>query len=633
MSWQKSKKAKPKSKKNRSLFKRLFLFLISIIGITSAGIAGLFLLLFYNAPSLEDLYKDFRKPAIIIKDQKGNILGTYGDYFTHVVTLKTLPKYVPQAFLAVEDRRFYQHYGIDFMSILRAFLKNKMAGRVVQGGSSLTQQLAKQILVSNKYFDYKDQSYRRKLQEAFLAFQLERKLSKDEILTLYLNRVYFGSGAYGIDAASKHYFKKPAEELTVFEAALLAGLLKAPSKYSPHSNQKLCLARTQTILKLMQECGYIDDAQKALKQQGTYELPDRNLRFFTDWIYDSISLYIDPNQLEDIEVITTFDKDLQKKAVDACHKVMNAEGYKLGIKEVAFVTMTPSGAIKTMIGGINHAISQFNRVTQSQRQAGSVIKPLIYLAALENGFSIYDYMNDEPYSKGTWHPSNFHWKTRGSVTLLEALVYSANAVTIRIAEAIGIPRVKGMLEKMGIFTHQPDNLTIALGSGDINIMDITAAYGSFANDGYLANPYGIIMIKNKKGDILYQRIETKGKKIMSNTSLEQMRLALKEIVQRGSGRGAKVAEYISGKTGSNRDCDAWFVGYYEKDNLSYDPSLDHSSENENIFVNSNHEISTSHEKLAFGVWVGNDKNEDMHKKSLGGRVPAHIIREFFTNFV
>ena len=575
-------------------------------------------LLFYYTPPLDDLHKEFRKPAVIIKDQHHNVLAVYGDYFTHIVHLDKMPTYVPHAFLAIEDHNFYKHCGVNFRSVLRAFFKNKIAGKIVEGGSTLTQQLAKQILIGNNYFNYKNRSYIRKLQELFLAFQLEIKFSKNEILTLYLNRVYFGSGTYGIDAAALHYFQKSASQLTLFEAAILAGLLKAPSKYSPHNNQVLCLQRAKMVLKLMQEREYIDDAETFFNDKIDFHLPNRNLRFFTDWIYDFVGLCIDKEQTEDIEVITTFDLALQTKALRVCKRIMETEGTRLNAKEIALVIMNPHGAVRAMIGGINHSVSQFNRVTQAQRQAGSVIKPLIFFTALENGFSMNDYIDDSPFEieseSESWKPSNFRWKAIGSITLLDALVNSVNAVPIRLAQTLGIKRIHQTLKKMGIYTKQPDDLTIALGSGDVNLMDLTAAYASFTNEGCLPSPYGVTVIKNKKGEILYEHLEDRGKKIMSDESLAQMRTALNEIVQRGTGRRAQIERQISGKTGSNKNSDAWFIGYYEEPQKLDDD-----------FCERDHDV-------AFGIWVGNDNpHDEMKPQSRGGIIPAMIAKEIFTH--
>ncbi|USO02429.1 MAG: transglycosylase domain-containing protein [Alphaproteobacteria bacterium] len=620
MSWEKTKKQFTKKKKKIATFFAKVKRILKIIFFTlTATIASLIFLLIYYTPSLNELYTEFRKPAVVIKDQYDNTLAVYGDYFTNIVPLDELPSYVPQAFVAVEDRHFYQHHGISITGIARAMFKNRLAGRIVQGGSTLTQQLAKQILVGNKHFNYNDKSYKRKLQELILAIQLELKFSKKDILTLYLNRVYFGSGCYGIDAASRHYFDKHASKLTLFEAAILAGLLKAPSKYSPHNNQELCLKRAKTVLTLMKECDYIDDPDRFLDINKEFSSPNRNLRYFTDWVYDSIGQCIDKDNMEDIEVFTTFDVKLQKKALRACKKVMEQEGYKLGVKEVALVTMSPDGAVRTMIGGINHRNSQFNRVTQAQRQAGSAIKPLIFLAALENGYSTEDYIDDSPFEKedSSWKPSNFHWKSVGSITLHDALVNSVNAVPIRLTENIGIRRIQNTLKKMGIYTKQPDDLTIALGSGDANLIDLTAAYASFTNEGYLPSPYGVLYIKNAKGEVIYEHIENKGKKVMSDTSLSQMRVALNDIVQRGTGQRAQIGRQISGKTGSNRNSDAWMIGYYEEK-----PSADKDED-----------YADRANDLAFGIWVGGDtqREEDtMDERSRGGRIPAMIVKEFFS---
>lgn len=602
-----------KAKKKKSFFKKTLLAIFIFFFWTGLAGFSVFLYLIWDIPSIDDLYSTYRQPTIIIKDVHNKTISNYGDYFSEIVTLKDLPVYVPQTVLAVEDKRFYHHFGIDFLGIIRAFIRNKKAGRVVQGGSSITQQLAKNILITNGKFHFSDQSYKRKAQELFLAVQLERKLTKNQILTLYLNRVYLGSGTYGIDAASRLYFNKPASHLTIFESAVIGGLLKAPSKYSPFSNKKLAFERAEVVLKRMEECGYINSARKYIdmgkKQFEEIKVPDQNLRYFTDWIYESINMYIDRSVKEDLEVVTTLDLDMQKTAQLACKKIMHSDGNDLGVKEVAFVAMTPEGAVRAMVGGINHYTSKFNRVTQAQRQAGSVIKPFVHLAALEYlGYSLTDYIDDTPYKKGGWEPSNFHWHARGAVTLLDGLVNSVNAVTIRLAEAVGINRLHKFFQKLGIYTKQPDNLTIALGAGEVTLLDLTAAFAVLANKGCSTNPHGILLIRNRQGQVLYRRRKSSGVKVISDYALENMRFALNEVTIRGTGRRARIGNTVSAKTGSNKNTDAWFAGYRE------------------FYENDDNRGFTD---LVVGVWAGNDHNEDMHRRSVGGRVPAMIARAFF----
>lgn len=576
------------------------------------GICGLIILLWLvrDVPDISKITSLTRQPSIVIKDQNGHLLATYGDLFGHVRQLNELPSYTKNALIAVEDRRFYHHFGLDVLSVFRAFVANRRAGRVVQGGSSITQQLAKNILIATGKFKHNDQTYKRKIQELFLALQLERKFSKDQILTLYLNRVYFGSGTYGIDAAAQKYFGKSAKNLTLFESAIIVGLLKSPSKFSPHSSFKRAIARAETVIKLMQDSGFIKNApheiQVGLEQMKDFKGPDYGVRYFTDWIRDSIQFYVD--QEEDLEVITTLDLNMQKSAEAAVKKIMDEHGTQLKASEAAFVAMSPDGAVKAMVGGRAHGFSQFNRATQALRQSGSAIKTFIYLAALEYlGKSMNDMENDSPYEKGSWSPSNFKYRSVGQISYYEGLKKSCNSVVIRIAEEVGVPRIKQMLEKVGIYSDMPNNLTIALGSGSVTLLDYTAAYACFANHGRLTNPRGILAINDKYGNPKYRFTKYETPRVMSAKSYHELRHALNLVVTEGTGRRANIDGTVSGKTGSNGNKDAWFLGYREEK----------EGRNNKGFTN-----------IAFGAWVGNDNNSDMNPKSMGSMLPALISKTF-----
>ncbi|MEK7654869.1 MAG: transglycosylase domain-containing protein [Pseudomonadota bacterium] len=576
------------------------------------GICGIVILLWMvrDVPDVTKITALTRQPSIVIKDQDGQLLATYGDLFGRVRQLRELPVYTKNALLAVEDKRFYSHFGLDVFGIARAVVANRKAGRVVQGGSSITQQLAKNILIATGKFKHNDQTYKRKIQEVFLVLQLERKFTKDQILTLYLNRVYFGSGTYGIDAAAQKYFGKSAPTLTLFESAIIVGLLKSPSKFSPHSSFKRATDRAETVIKLMQSSGFIKDASLEIaaghEQMKDFKAPDYGVRYFTDWIRDSIQFYAD--QEEDLEVITTLDITMQKAAEKSVKQVMDEYSAPMKVSEAAFVAMSPDGAVKAMVGGRAHGFSQFNRVTQALRQPGSAIKTFVYLAALEYlGKSMTDLENDAPYEKGTWHPSNFKHKAEGDITYLRALQKSVNSVTIRTAEKVGVKRVKQMLEKVGIYSDMPDNLTIALGSGSITLLDYTAAYACFANHGRLTNPHGILAINDKFGNPKYRFVKYEKPRVMTAKSYHELRHALNTVVTEGTGRRTNIDGTVSGKTGSNGHRDAWFIGYRE------------TKEGRN---------NSGFTDVVVGAWVGNDNNSDMHPKSMGSFLPAIITKTF-----
>lgn len=613
-------KSSPKRKKTGGFLRFIFktiknLLKFSILIGLWVGICGLLILLWMvrDVPDISKITALTRQPSIVIKDQEGHLLATYGELFGRVRQLRELPVYTRNALLAVEDKRFYHHFGLDFFGILRAFIANRKAGRVVQGGSTITQQLAKNILIATGKFKHNDQTYKRKIQEVFLVLQLERKFTKDQILTLYLNRVYFGSGTYGIDAAAQKYFGKPAPQLTLFESAMIVGLLKSPSKFSPHSSFKRATDRAETVIKLMQAGGFIQTADSEIaaghEQMKNFKGPDYGVRYFTDWIRDSIQFYVD--QEEDLEIITTLDITMQKAAEKSVKTIMDEHAEKMKASEAAFVAMSPDGAVKAMVGGRAHGFSQWNHVTQAQRQPGSAIKTFIYLSALEYlGKSMDDLECDAPYEKGTWHPSNFKHKTEGEITYLKALQKSVNSVSIRIAEKVGIKRIKETLLKVGLICDMPDDLTIALGTGRVTLLDFTAAYACFVNHGRLPNPHGILAINDKFGNPKYRLVKYEKSRVMSAKSYHELRHALNTVVTEGSGRRANIDGTVSGKTGSNGNRDAWFIGYRETK----------EGRNNEGFTD-----------LVFGAWVGNGDYSEMSPKSMGGVLPAMIAKTFLLN--
>lgn len=604
----KKKEPKPKKiKKGPSFLGRIFRLCL-MMGIWGVIALGLVVLWFsHDLPDLKNLQVNVRKPSITIQTKDGVIIGAYGDLYEEMVKVQELPPHVSQALMAVEDRRFYNHFGVDIIGLVRAFYKNYQAKRVVQGGSTLTQQLAKNILFTQGSFSVQDRSYKRKIQEVLLAIWLEWKFTKDQILTMYLNRVYFGSGTYGIDAAARRYFNKSAKQLSVFEAAVVAGLLKAPSKYSPAQHPKRAQARAKTVLMTMVEAGFIKEYQTYL-EQGAKELSSITLKqnqgakYFADWIYESIPSIIGPVD-KDIVVITTLDIDTQLHAEKTALEHLESMGKELKTSEVSFLAMTPNGAIRAMVGGKNYGLSQYNRVTHV-RQPGSAFKMFIYLGALESGLTPDSMMDDSPFSIGSWHPSNFKWRSRGMVTLKQGFAYSVNSVSIRLTQQIGPKKVAEVAKRLGVTSELNNDLTISLGTGEATLLELTTAFATFANQGRAVWPYGIIEIKDKSGKVLYKHEDTPGKVIIGNTALQGMREMLRAVVEFGSGRAANVDPTVSGKTGSNGDRDAWFFGYKET-------------------------VSENSEPLVVGVWTGNDNNRPMAKMSTGGRMPTRIAGAFF----
>lgn len=563
------------------------------------GLCGLALLVIwfsYDLPDIQQLQQSNRKPSVVMQTEDGTIIGTYGELHEDMVKLSELPPYVYQAVMAVEDRRFHHHFGLDFIGLVRAAYTNYQADRVVQGGSTLTQQLAKNFLQSQGMYTIADRSFRRKIQEAIMSLWLEWHFTKEQILTIYLNRVYLGAGAFGIDAASHKYFKCSARDLSVYQAAVIAGLLKAPSRYSPLSNPQRAYERARIVLQQMADAGFIQHPEQYLEQakKGLIEHPETKaqagIRFFTDWIYEQIPNFVPINQ--DLIVTTTLDLDVHEQAETTAYEYCDTMGKELKASEIALVSMSPSGAVKAWVGGRDYKKSQFNRV-QALRQPGSTFKLFVYLAALESGMSPWTMVNDSPVVIGNWAPSNYKWKTRGEVSIFEAFAHSANAVSVRLGLMVGPGKVMKVAKRLGITSKMTPNISITLGAMDVTLLQLTASLATFANQGMAVWPYGISEIRTRDGYVLYKR-EPQTTHIIAPQHLKDMNRLLNAVVTIGTGRAAKSA--VGGKSGTNGDKDAWFIGYTSK--------------------------------LVTGVWVGNDDGSFMDKKSVGGRMPAQTWEAF-----
>ena len=604
---QKTKKKKAK----RSLLGLVgrFCLLASIWG---SILLGLILLWFVqDLPDLNHLQTNVRTPSITIQTIDGTVINTYGDVFDEMVRVQDLPKHVPQALMAVEDRRFYYHFGVDIIGLARAAYENYRANRVVQGGSTVTQQLAKNLLFTEGSFTVSDRSFKRKILEVFLAVWLEWKFSKDDILTMYLNRVYLGAGTFGIEAAAQRYFNKSARDLTVFEAAVIAGLLKAPSRFSPSSNPEKAKERAKTVLQLMQEAGFIKNAQTYFNE-GIHVLENNkqesSFKYFCDWVIELIPNFVNGMD-RDLIVVTTLDPAMQRHADHVCVDHINEMGAKLKTSQLALLAMNPDGAVRAMIGGVDYKKSQFNRV-QASRQPGSAFKMFIFLAAMEEGMGPEDKIDDSPYVNGTWRPSNFTWKTRGEVSIVEAFSRSVNSVPIRLMEKVTPRKVIEAAHRLGITSPMEEHLSLSLGAIEATLLDLTSAFATYANQGRAVWPYGILEIRDKEGNILYRREEQQTQIIIKPEPLAKMRTLLRAVVDGRSGYRANVSPTVMGKTGTNGDksgnIDAWFF------------SMREPLENDIGFQN-----------LVLGVWTGNDKNKRMANESSGSNLPALVTAAFY----
>jgi penicillin-binding protein 1A len=550
-------------------------------------------------PDVKNLFSEGPSRDVTILDARGRQIARRGMVQGKMVKAGELPDYVPNAFIAIEDRRFRGHFGLDPIGMARAGITNMMAGHVVQGGSTLTQQLAKNLFLTP------GRTFERKVQEAMLAIYLESRYSKEEILTLYLNRIYFGAGVYGIEAASEKFFGKHASELGLTEAAMLAGSVKAPARYNALADTDASLARAQIVLRAMQEARLIDDRTRARAQatrprimRGT-GTPDSG--YFADWILSRLDGVIGSGN-EPLIVETSFDLDTQARAEHAVDEALASEGARIGASQAALVAMTPEGAIRAMVGGKSYSESSFNRASDAVRQPGSAFKPFVYLTAFEHGHTPGDIMRDGPVDIHGWKPSDFEGEFQGDISLTRAFAESSNVIAAQLTDEVGPKEVVRTARRLGIVSPLQAVASLALGTSGVTPLELTGAYAAFANGGDGVTPFAILSVRNKTGKTLYTRKIPEPEPVMSPENNLAMTDLMVETVTTGTGKAARLEERPSaGKTGTTQDShDAWFVGFTAD--------------------------------LVCGVWVGNDNSAPMHKApgltATGGGVPAHIFHAF-----
>ncbi|WP_441455064.1 MULTISPECIES: PBP1A family penicillin-binding protein [unclassified Brevundimonas] len=580
-------------KPRRSFMGRLF-YWGAVLGVWGLIFAVVFFAVFArDLPDTSSLYKVERQPSITYLDRSGALIAVRGTQMAPPVDLDALPDYVPAAFVAIEDRRFYHHPGFDPIGMTRAMALNLKAGHVVQGGSTITQQLAKNLFLTP------DQNLKRKVQELMLAVWLEMKFTKKEILALYLNRVYFGAGAYGIEAASQRYFDKSADKLTVGETALLAGLLKAPSRYSPVSESKRAATRANVVLNEMVDTGAITPAQReaavAEPVRVSKTLASQHAQYFIDWLDKQIrSLVGEPT--EDMVVETTLDLNLQTDAERAVRRILDRDKGR-GVEQAALVALDGEGRVRAMIGGGSYADSQFNRAVDARRQAGSAWKPFVYLAAVEAGFTPSTPVVDQPVTIGGWSPRNYSGTFAGPMSLAQAVAQSTNTIAASVADQVGRDSVARAARRLGITSPIGLQPSMALGAVEVSPLEMAQAYDAFANGGKRVEAYGISRIRTPSGRVIYQHGTGENGQAINNPPLYYMNQMLRGVITSGSGRSAAIGgRDIAGKTGTTSDYkDAWFVGYTGG--------------------------------FVAAVWVGKDDNKPMRGVT-GGASPAAIWRGF-----
>jgi len=560
---------------------------------------GFFALLFlawcaFDLPGPERLNELKRQPSVSLLAADGSLIASYGDLYGDSVRLADLPPYLPAAVLATEDRRFYDHFGVDLRGIARALYVNIREGDAVQGGSTITQQVAKNLFLTP------ERSLHRKGQEFLLALWLERTFTKDEILELYLNRVYFGAGTYGVDAAAKKYFGRSARDVTIFQAAMLAGLLKAPSRFNPFNDEDLAKARAKLVIRNMVAAGQLTEPEAnaisessapAMSAQASNQIGQH----FADWVIDQVSSYVGYAD-QDLVVQTTLDPALQHQAEATLARVLAEQGKDVKASQGALVSMRPDGAVLAMVGGTDYRGSQFNRATQALRQPGSAFKAFVFLTAFENGYVPGNIFTDSPIRIGNWSPGNYQDRYYGKVSLRDAFARSMNSVAVQLSERVGRSKVIDTAHRLGITEPLDGTPAIALGVSETTLLEMTGAYATFANRGNGVWPFGIERIAARDGTVLYERQGSGPGLVASGPAVRKMLDVMAATVEDGTAKRAKLDRPVYGKTGTSQNFrDAWFIG------LTRD--------------------------MVTGVWVGNDNNAPMDKVT-GGTLPVVIWHDF-----
>lgn len=570
-----------------------WLIAIGFFGVTI--VTGYIMYMLHDLPDIKMLQQLRKTQKVVILDHKDAVLATYGDVHGKYIEYPQIPVNLRNAVIATEDQRFFEHFGVDIWGIIRAAFVNFKAGRTVQGGSTITQQLAKIVFLSS------ERTLKRKIQEAALAIQLEQKYSKQEILSIYLNRVYLGAGIYGIDAAAKYYFGKNIRDLNLYECAIIAGLLKAPSKYSPTNDVNIAGARAYQILLNMLEEGYITKAQLREAENSPVQIDTSMLgkmrhHYFTDWIYEQAENYINGED-RDMIVKTTLNLAIQKEAEAVFKEYMDKIHEERKVEQGAVVVMTLDGKVLAMIGGRNYALSPFNRATSAHRPTGSTFKVFVYATAMETERTPEDIVIDEPVSYEGWAPRNFNRNFLGPISLRLAFAKSINTISVKLADELGIKKVIAKAHELGIQSQLEPNLSLALGTASLTLLEMTSAYSSIINDGLATDPHAIEYIRDSQtGEFIYVRPFYSPKRVLSESATLKMHDLLSHAVEAGTAKGAKnKAVKIIAKTGTSQDFrDAWFLG------------------STNLFT--------------VGVWLGNDDYSPTRFVS-GGTYPTLIGRD------
>ncbi len=542
------------------------------------------------------------KPNIVTKfySNDDEVIKTFTAFTFSKVELENIPDNLINAIIATEDKNFYKHHGYDVSGLIRSTFANVLAGRVVQGASTITQQLARILFLSN------EKTFTRKIKELIVAVRIEKTIPKEKILEMYLNNVYLGSGAYGVEGASQIYFNKHLKDLTLAECALIAGLPQAPSVYSPFHDEELAIKRRNKVLQRMYRSRFITkDEYNQAKEEKLHlnPLPEiytlNKAPYFCDYVMKELEkLGFDEVEISQggYKIVTTLDYKAQKKANESIIQRMNGWGLKGKKQQAALLSFNPiDGRILAYAGGKDYSKSQYDRVTQAIRPPGSAFKPFIYAAAIEKGMGPNDMLEDTPFRVGDWAPGNYGHKYRGKIPAYKALMISSNVCAARVIQSTGVRSVIQMARVLGITTPIEYDYTIALGSNGVRLFEFTRAYGAFANGGFKVEPYAVERVETSRGKVVYQAPRAKTAKVMDQNTAAILTAMLKTVIQSGTGRAANIGKPAAGKTGTTDDSrDAWFMGYTPD--------------------------------VVTGVWVGNDDNTK-NGKITGGTVPALIWKD------
>ena len=582
-------------RRGRPLFGRL-VYAGLILGLWLViGVAGIVAYYAAQLPPIDQLAVPKRPPNIAILAADGSLLANRGETGGRSVALKELPPYLPGAFVAIEDRRFYDHFGVDPVGIARAMFRNITSRGVAQGGSTLTQQLAKNLFLTQ------ERTASRKIQEAILALWLERTYTKDQILELYLNRVYFGAGAYGVEAAAQRYYGKSARTVSLSEAAVLAGLVQAPSRLAPNRNPEAAQSRAELVLAAMNDLGFITAGmiKTALGAPAQTVRPRGagTANYAADYVMDVLDDFVGTIE-SDVVVTTTLDPAAQFAAERALVDELNAKGQRYGVSQGALVAMQPDGALKALVGGRDYDGSQFNRATAARRQPGSAFKPFVYLAALERGLTPDTIRDDSPVNYKGWTPENYSRDYRGPVSLREALALSLNTVAVKLNVEVGPKAVAQTAQRLGIASPLQANPSLALGTSEVTPLELVAAYAAFANGGIGVVPYVIAQVKTAEGKVIYRRPAGFGLgRVVDPMVVAMMNDMLHQTFVIGTAKKGEIPGWdTAGKTGTTQEFrDAWFIGFTGS--------------------------------LVAGVWLGNDDG-DPTKRVSGGNLPVEVWQTF-----